>query len=189
MEDLSRAIAGRPDHASAYNNRGAAYLRRDAPGDLARAVEDFGRAISLAPEAPEAYFNRGLAYVRAGEREKWRADFERVLALAPEHAGAYNALCWAYALDQQPDLALPYCDRAVELDTTAFSHDSRGIAYAQLGRFDEAAAEFRAFLSWLEGQPASEYERYGPQRNAWLEALDAGRNPFDSDTLEQLRRE
>ena len=76
---------------------------------MARAIEDFNRAIDLAPDAPGGYLNRGLAYIRKGERERWLADFERVLAMDPDHGGAYNALCWAYALDQQPHLALPYC--------------------------------------------------------------------------------
>lgn len=189
IEDLTQVVEAVPDDAITYNNRGTAYLRRDRPGDLARAVEDFSRAIDLTPDAPEAYFNRGLAYVRQGKRERWLEDLERVLALDPDHAGAHNALCWAYALDQQPDLALPYCDRAVMLDPTGFSYDSRGIVYAELGRFKEAFEDLEAFLSWLRQQPESTYERYGPKREAWLEALKGGRNPIDPEALEQLRRE
>jgi len=152
-------------------------------------VKDFSRAIELAPDAPEAYFNRGLAYFRQGERDLWLSDLEQVLALNPDEAGVYNALCWAYALDREPDQALSFCDKAVALDQTGFSQDSRGIVYAELGRHADAAADFEAFLSWLRQQPAGEYARYGPKREAWIDALQAGRNPFDAATLERLRRE
>jgi tetratricopeptide (TPR) repeat protein len=189
IEDLTQAIATRPDNAVAYNNRGVAYLERGGPDDLTRALEDLSQATELAPDAPRVYLNRGLIYVREGERERWLEDFERVLALDPDHTGAHNALCWAYALDQQPDLALPYCDQAVALDQTAYSHDSRGVVYAELGRLEEAAEDFDIFLDWLQGQPESVYRRHGPMREEWLQTLKAGRNPIDSETLEQLRLE
>jgi tetratricopeptide (TPR) repeat protein len=112
-----------------------------------------------------------------------------VLTLEPNHAGAYNALCWAYALDQQPELALPYCEQAVILDPSGYSHDSRGVVYAELGRLDEAVGEFEIFLDWLGGQPESVYRRHGPTREAWLRELKAGRNPIGPETLEQLRHE
>lgn len=189
IEDLTQVVAVISDDVIAYNNRGTAYLQRDGAGDLGRAVDDFSQAIHLAPDAPEAYFNRGLAYVRQGKGALWREDFERVLALDPNHVGVHNGLCWAYALDRQPALALPYCDRAVALDLSGFSHDSRGVVHAELGRFEEAAADFETFLKWLREQPEGEYQRYGPKREGWLQDLEAGRNPFDAETLEQLRRE
>jgi tetratricopeptide (TPR) repeat protein/transcriptional regulator with XRE-family HTH domain len=189
LDDFSRAVDLAPDVPKTYINRGVAYLGRGETGDLERAMEDFDRAIDLAPDAPGGYLNRGLAYVRAGEREGWLADFERVLALAPKHRGAYNALCWAYALDQLPDLALPYCDQAVALDPTGYSRDSRGLVYAELGRLDEAAEDFESFLDWLEGQPEGVYRRHGQMREAWVQTLKAGQNPIDQETLERLRLE
>jgi tetratricopeptide (TPR) repeat protein len=189
LEDLSRAIELAPDAPKAYINRAAAYLQRNQAGDGARVIEDSSRAIELMPEAPGPYLNRGLAYLQAGQRDEWLADFERVLTLEPDHAGAYNALCWAYALDRQPELALPYCEQAVILDPSGYSHDSRGVVYAELGRLEEAAGEFEIFLDWLRGQPESLYRRHGPTREEWLGALKAGRNPIGPETLEQLRRE
>ncbi len=189
LEDLSQAINLAPSAPKAYINRGLAYVQRNEAGDLARAVEDFTQAIDLAPDASGGYLNRGLAYVRVGDRERWLQDFERVLALDPNNADAHNALCWAYALDQQPDLALPHCDQAVDLDPTGRSHDSRGVVYAELGRLEQAAEEFEIFLDWLRRRPEGSYQRYGLAREEWLQALDAGRNPIDPETLEQLRRE
>lgn len=189
IDDLTQVVEAGFTDATVYSNRGAAYLRRDEAGDLNRAIEDLSRAIDLAPDEPAAYFNRGLAYLRLGERERWVEDLEYVISLEPDHAEAHNALCWGYALAQQPNLALPHCDRAVTLDAAGLNYDSRGIVYAQLGRFEEAIADFEAFLTWLQEQPAGMYEHYGPEREAWIKELEAGRNPFDQETLEDLRRE
>ena len=80
------------------------------PGDLERALGDLDRAVALAPEMVEAYYNRGLARIRRGDAAGWQADLQKAIALDPSHAGAYAALCWGYALDRQPENALPYYD-------------------------------------------------------------------------------
>jgi tetratricopeptide (TPR) repeat protein len=189
-EDLSHVLSVAPDDAAAANNRAAVYLRRNSPGDLEAALLDLERAIKLAPEAPEGYYNRALAYVRLNERERWEADFRRLLDRDPEHVAALSGLCWAHALDRRPEQALPYCDAAVRLDATAASYDSRGIAYAELGRLEDAARDIERFVGWAEQEPLqSPYRAQVAERQAWLEALRAGRNPFDLETLEGLRQE
>ena len=189
IADLTIYLTALPDNAVVYVNRGAAYFQLGGPENLARAVDDFGQALVLKPDAPEAYFNRGLAYTRLDEPEKWRADFEHVLALQPDHSGVYNAFCWAYALDRQPETALPYCERAVALDPTGPGRDSRGIVYAELGRAAEAISDLEAYLNALRQQNSSVYARYAAKREAWIAALRAGRDPFDRVTLEELRGE
>jgi hypothetical protein len=77
----------------------------------------------------------------------------------------------------------------VALDPTGPARDSRGIVYAELGRTAEAIADFEAYLAGLRGQGDAAYQRYSPRREAWLAALRAGRNPFDRETLDQLRQE
>jgi len=196
--DLSQAIAyytlaieHRPGFASALNNRGVSYFNRRAEGDLPRAVQDFERVASLDPDFASGQFNLGLALLALGgdEQERALAALRRAQALAPDAPGPNNALCWEYALQARPEEALPYCDRAVGLDPTPFSRDSRGVVYALLGRNEAAIAEFRSFVTWLQGQAESVYSRYAPKRLAWIEALRQGRNPFDAATLEALRSE
>ena len=60
FDDLERAIEIQPDLATAYANRGNAYLQRGLDGDLERAQGEFNRAIELDPDSPMAFFNRGL---------------------------------------------------------------------------------------------------------------------------------
>jgi len=189
VADLAAVVAALPNNAAAYINRGAARLQIGDAADVIAAVADFDRAISLRPDALEAYFNRGLAYVRLGEPDRWAADFERVLAVAPDHAGAHSALCWAYALERQPASALLHCERGVALDPTGHARDSRGIVYAELGRFAEAISDLEVYLSALRQGDGALYARYAPKREAWIAALRAGRDPFDRDTLAALREE
>ncbi len=189
IADLTAYVTALPDNTVAYVNRGTAYYQLGGAENLARAVDDFSRAIALKPAASEAYFNRGLAYTRLDEPKKWRADFERVLASQPDHAGVYSALCWGDALDRRPEQALPYCERAVALDPTGPGRDSRGIVYAELGRYPDAIADLEAYLNALRQQDSNLYAQYAPKREAWLAALRAGRNPFDQAMLEQLRQE
>ena len=168
VADLTEVIATSPEDAAVYINRGAAYLQFEGTENLVHAVADLDRAIALVPDSPEAYFNRGLAHVHQDQRAAWQADFERVLALAPEYPALQEALCWAYVLDEEPETALPHCDRAIARDPGGPSRDSRGMAYAQLGRFAEATADFEAYLDSLRQRDRARYSREEPRYRAWL---------------------
>ncbi len=158
----------------------------DQPPDLDQAIQFYSQTIALAPDAPTPLINRGAAFVRKNKTAEWQADLATAKSLRPDLAAA-QALCWAWLLNQKPDRALPECDTAVRLDSTGRSRDARAIAYAQLGRFADAANDWQAFLEWLARQPESLRVRYGSTRAEWRQAVQAGRNPIDSATLEGLR--
>jgi tetratricopeptide (TPR) repeat protein len=187
----TRALEQNPSLASAYNNRGVAYLEQGGENNLQRAISDFGQAIELAPTFAAPYFNRGLAYFALGGAYDGQSltDLRQAQALQPDAPGPNNALCWQLSLLGQPEDALPYCESAVATDSTALSRDSRGLTYALLGRTEEAISDFEAFLVWLDTQPEDTLTRYGASRRAWIEALRSGGNPFDQDTLQALRTE
>ena len=199
VDDFTQAAAAMSGDAALFTNRGAAYLHlASQPAEgvglqpaqvTARAIEDFDRAIVLDPGLVQAYFNRGLAYIRQDDRQRWQSDFERVLVLEEDHAGATSALCWAFALEQAPEIALPYCERAVTLDPIGAGRDSRAIVYGELGRYAEAAADLEAYLRALQAQDEATYARIGPARQEWIRVLKKGQNPFDGATLDRLRLE
>ena len=98
-------------------------------------------------------------------------------------AGDWNWVCWQGGLWNQPERVVHACNRAVELDPDHREYrDSRGLVRALLGDYDGAIEDFDFFL-----------ERISPtnprraQRQAWLEALRAGENPFSEEVLTELR--
>ena len=153
------------------------------------AVLDFNEVIALNLRNERGYYHRALAHIRAGDSEEWIADLRQTLAITPSYGLVYNAFCWGYALAQQPETALPHCDQAVALDSSGSSQDGRGIALAQLGRYEEAVTSLDAYLDWIRTlQPPTLYGRLrGPQVEGWIAALERGENPFDEEILAALR--
>jgi hypothetical protein len=189
VADLTEVIQALPGDAAPFINRAAAYLQLGGAEYLARAVADCDRAIALAPDWPEAIFNCGVAHVRQANRPAWQADFARLQTVAPNHRGVQEALCWAYMLDEEPETALPYCDKAVALAPAGPGRDSRGIVYAQMGRLTEAIADLEEYAASLRRTDPARHDRELARYQTWLAALRAGQNPFDGPTLDQLRRE
>jgi tetratricopeptide (TPR) repeat protein len=189
IADFTLTLQERPTHANAYLNRGIAYYEHYGADNPAHAIADFDRYIELQPDDHRGYYHRALAYIQKNDTARWVADLEQTLKISSTYGAAYTALCWGYALAQQPEQALVACDQAAMLDSAAASRDGRGIALAQLGRYDEASRELKAYLAWLRTlRPTTWYERlHGPEIVTWVKQLDAGQNPFDAATLAALR--
>ena len=187
----SEALELRPELTSAINNRAVAYINRDSPGDLERAEADLRAALSQQPQDPTLLFNLALTRARQGAEHLAEAIdlLERAEQLKPESPGIQNGLCWFYSLAGSPLPALPHCDRAVQLDMSGLSNDSRGLALALLGRTEDAISEFEIFLEKLQEQDPEAYRRFAPSRQGWIAALRSGQNPFDATTLSSLLAE
>lgn len=187
IDDLTWVVTHRDDAANAYLNRGVAHYERRGEGDLDQAIADMSDAIAIDPENVLYRFNRGLAYIRAGH-PRWDADLEAAVELSPTYGPAFNGLCWGYALDGEPEKALPNCDRAIELGQGGAALDGHAIASALAGNLDGAVTDLEGYLAWVRTLPEAYYERYrGPVVEGWIEELSAGRNPFDEATREGLR--
>lgn len=180
-----------PALASVLNNRGVAYVERSQEGDLTRAIDDFRQAIRLDPEFSAAHLNLAIVLLRENPDNVDEAIGLLVQAenLEPDSPGVQNALCWDLSLASRPDQALTHCDRAVQLDRTGYSNDSRGVALAMLGRYEEAVGEFHLFLDTLQKEDTSAYERYSASRLEWIASLEEGLDPFDAATRRALLQE
>ena len=188
FNDLDKVIASKPDLATAYVNRGNAYLQRGADGDLQRALEEYNRAIELDPDSAMAHFNRGLVYSEIGDLGRSVVDLRLAQELDPRDFTFNNTLCWQLGVYRQPQEALPYCELALQRDPDGLALDSRGLVYAVMGRYPEAAEDFRAFLAWTGKSTAQGcQDHYSPSRLAWIETLEAGQSPFDDESLRDLR--
>jgi hypothetical protein len=101
-----------------------------------------------------------------------------------------NYVCWWGSLAGFAEIVLPACEQAVEFaDETekAFVRDSRGLARALTGDIAGAIEDFKAYVEWSQVDEA--YEQLVSKREAWISELEAGRDPFNQETLEALRDE
>lgn len=187
MQDAAQTPASFSREMRAALNFYRGYLwQTTEPLDLDTAAAAYSRSLETA--APyEGYVNRGLVYLAQNEDAAARTDFINAQVSDGSRAEAWRAMCWMLALEQQPQAALPYCNDAVARDRTAWSLDARGVVYAQLGRYADAANEFAGLLRWLDTQPPAVREPFARTRSAWMDSLRAGRNPFDAAALNWLR--
>jgi hypothetical protein len=112
-------------------------------------------------------------------------DLLHILDLGYRQAGYLNNLCWDYTVINRAQEALPYCEEAVEKDPSSQTLDSRGVAYALLGKYPEALSDFETALE-KDDFPSEEMKA---QRQEWVTTLKAGNNPITPDVLEQEREE
>jgi tetratricopeptide (TPR) repeat protein len=111
VDDLTQALARRPESAAAYNERGLALLDLDR---AAQSVPDFTRAIALEPGWLHTYSNRGLAYTNLGNYDLALADHDHALSKDPNHvANRFNRAC---ALSRKHDMASIVEDVRVAID-------------------------------------------------------------------------
>ncbi len=95
-------------------------------------------------------------------------------------------LCRGYAIEEQPEQALPYCQQAVAADPQPAFFEGRGLTYALLGDYSAAVADFRTYAVWLEEQPGDSWQARLTRLQSWIEILEAGQNPFTPSVLSEL---
>lgn len=138
--------------------------------------------LSLPNRAPmqrlAAYINRAAAYITKGEPDLAIGDYSKALELAPAEAkaGVYDLRAFAYRAKGDLESALPDAERVVKIKPNAFApYFNRGVTYFGLGRFEEAAQDFRHALGFKEDAYAAIFnflslERAGNSGTAALEA-------------------
>ena len=188
FDDLEQAIDIQPGLAAAYINLGNAYLDKGGESALKSAAKELTRAIELESDSPVAHFNRGLVNSALQDWDLSTSDFVRAQVLRPNDIKTNTTLCWHLGIQRESQRAMPYCDLAVSMDPGGLSLDSRGLVYAVMGRHGEAINDFEDFLLWVDlSVKESCRARYRDSRLAWIEELRAGKNPFDQETLVELR--
>jgi serine/threonine protein kinase/Tfp pilus assembly protein PilF len=125
IEDVTYAMAERPDKAALLCRRGSLYAVSQAHR---LALHDFQAAIQLDPSLGDAYNGRGFARVHLGEHRDAVADAEKALGLADPAPHIFYNAARVYALAavvvavdvkkkgrESATLVATYQDRAVDL--------------------------------------------------------------------------
>ena len=88
LKMYNKAIELDPQRSSSYINRGVTY---DISGNFQEALKDFSKAIELDTK-PVHFLYRGMLREKTGDKEGAKADYRRVLQLAPNNGEAAKRL-------------------------------------------------------------------------------------------------
>jgi tetratricopeptide (TPR) repeat protein len=132
-----------------------------------------------------------IELVKEGDLEGALETYKKAQELAPDvkiTAKQLNTICWFGSLWGHPGEVLDICERAVQLaPEEGWIIDSRGLARALTGDYQGAIEDFYFYVQWAKENNRN--EEAIRKREKWITELEAGRNPFDEELLEELRNE
>lgn len=114
-------------------------------GERREAREVFARAVELDPKNAQAWLSEASLLILDGRFRRARERLEAALAHAPEHPGLNHTLARLLATSPRPATrdgarALALARKAYRLSATLEHAETVGMALAESGRFEEAAA-------------------------------------------------
>jgi tetratricopeptide (TPR) repeat protein len=175
-------------------NQGQAIARADA--DIKTAEAKFNQARKLdsnvaIPSATEvrqlavpALVTQGEKLVKDGKVKEALATYADAQKFAPDleiKADSWNNLCWDGSLRGYATDVMFACEKAVILkpeDTEI--RQSRGIGRALTGNTQGAIEDFETYIK------STDDEQVKAQRQNWVNALRAGKNPFTEEEKQRL---
>ncbi|MGI2904775.1 tetratricopeptide repeat protein [Tolypothrix sp. VBCCA 56010] len=141
-----------------------------------------------------SYTSRSISKLEEGRSLATQGRIKEAVAVYKEaeksnpaivSALSWNELCWSGSLHNHPSDVIFACDKAVIFAPGNPQYlDSRGLARALTGDTQGAIEDFQAFVDGNNGSPKEKL-----QRQAWIDALRAGKNPFTPEELESLRNQ
>jgi tetratricopeptide (TPR) repeat protein len=143
IEEYTQAIRLEPTFAGAFHNRGKAFYRK---GERDRAIADYSVAIRLDPARAVVYYDRAFALGRNREHQRALKDYTAAVRFDPKLADAHNGIAWSLLKLGQPEPALAEINKALALENTAGSRDTRAHILQALGKASEARAEYEAAM-------------------------------------------
>ena len=141
--------------------------------------------------AAESWVNKGDKLVQEGKFEVGKfkealAAYNKGQRLAPTwkiSAESWNILCRDGSLHGQAAEVMQACENAVTLaPRNGEFRDSRGIARALMGDKQGAIEDFQTYIK------STDSDEKKKQRQSWIDALKAGKNPFTPVEIEKLKR-
>ena len=169
--DFERVLADDPEDTTAIHYLG---LIAQAQKDPSTAIELYERALAIDPDDTDVRFDLGSAQLEAGRNTDAKETFDRVIADEPDRARAHLfAGIAAYRLGSYAD-AIPYLERAAELDegVQVYARYYTGVSQALLGDLPTAQG---TFAQVQEQSPLSPLGRSATSLREQLEPAAADR--------------
>jgi Flp pilus assembly protein TadD len=151
IAELREAVGVNPEYAAGWYNLGVAMM---AENKNAEALQCFAKAVDAQPDYLEARYNLATLLAGGGHPDEAASQFRQLLRLKPDWLPALQALAWLKATCEDArfrdgDEAVRLALRAAALTEgrDAGALDDLAAAYAEAGRFDDAAATARNALT------------------------------------------
>lgn len=154
-QDFERAIQAGGSQWQTHYYRGVFYLY-GATVDAERAIAEYSNALIYNPFAVDALNERGLARYQLGQYVDARADFERTIAINPAYDYAYNNIGLLESRLGNKEAAYTAYSKSLEIRKTALTLNNRGLVLYDLGRYEEAIADYSEAIA-LNPQVAGYY--------------------------------
>jgi protein O-mannosyl-transferase len=172
---FQKALQLKPGFPEAHNNCGIALA---AQGGFDQAIPHFKEAVRVKPDFLDAHSRLIQAFIREGRINEAVAEYRQLLRQPPESAEVMNNLAWILATYPDPAIrngteAVQWAQRACAANPHSFSFlDTLGAAYAEAGRFAEAASTVQKAITL--GQTADQTNAVARFRSR-LELYQAGK--------------
>ena len=112
IASYNKAIGIDPNHTMSYYNLGIAYNKI---GRKEKAILAYKKVVKLNPNDRDVHNDLGKIYGSIGENKKAISSFKKSIEIDPEFGLGYNNLAVTYFSEKQYNLAIKYCDKAVDL--------------------------------------------------------------------------
>lgn len=181
--DIEAALKLEPDNLLAQRTIGN--MQRDQK-DYVGAIEIYSKILAVADDDADALIERGVTYALVGDLAKAEADFQAVSKM--DAAGEIlTALCWTKASVRVVlESALSDCNTALnKVPGDSFYLINRGLALLQLGRYDEAIADYDRALSATASLSEQVEALYG-RALAWARKGDADTSARDAAAARKI---
>jgi tetratricopeptide (TPR) repeat protein/predicted Ser/Thr protein kinase len=157
-KDELLAIQGLSRNGAAITDKDALYLeaiRAMVVRDFKEAVKSYTAIVEMSPEESPVYVDLGYAYENDGNTDKALESYLKAISLNNgQYATAYLRAGIVYNRKQDRDNALRMYEKAEQLYRAASNNEGinevlrrRGVAYRNMGRYDDAQTQFQQCLA------------------------------------------
>jgi tetratricopeptide (TPR) repeat protein len=149
VDAYSRALKEAPLWIRPYIGRGISLLKmdtkdkKDKENRRIQALADFNQALQLDPNNAFALSYHGITLFVLGKKQEGLAEMEKALSWSPNDSGVIANFGWAQLQLKQPNKALEYFTKSLELQKvkSGRTYYLRSLAYRQLGELEKANAD------------------------------------------------
>ncbi len=137
------------EYADDYIERGVTLLDQE---QFDTAYADFDKAVETEPGSSWGYANRGVASFHLKNYGSARGDFEKALSINEENYVALRGMGMILGNEEDFEGALNFFSRSIASRTdNDFARKNRAVAYASMGRYDDALVDIESVLSANSG--------------------------------------